>query len=55
VVKSPKAPAKRVSSTRGSKRLKKATDSSVSLDAHRSTSSSDDVSTNPVVFALFIY
>jgi hypothetical protein len=31
------------------------TDASVSLDAHRSTSSSDDVSTNLVVFALFIY
>jgi hypothetical protein len=53
VVKSPKAPAKRVSSTRGSKRLKKATDVSVSLDAHRSASSSDDVSSNPGVFALF--
>jgi hypothetical protein len=47
-VKSPKAPAKRVSSTRGSKPLKKATDANVSLDAHRSTSSSDDVSTNLV-------
>jgi hypothetical protein len=53
-VKSPKAPAKRVSSTRGSKRPKKATDASVSLDAHQSTSSSDDVSINPGVFALFI-
>jgi hypothetical protein len=49
VVKSPKAPAKRVPSSRGSKRLKKATDASVSLDAHRSMSSSDDVSTNPGV------
>jgi hypothetical protein len=55
VVKSPKAPTKRVSSTRGSKRLKKATDANVSLDAHQSTSSSDDVSTNSVVFALVIY
>jgi hypothetical protein len=54
VVKSPKAPAKRVTSTRGSKHLKKATDASVSLDAHRSTSSSNDVSINPGVFALFV-
>jgi hypothetical protein len=53
VVKSPKAPAKRVSSTHGSKRLKKVADVSVSLDAHRSASSSDDVSSNPGVFALF--
>jgi hypothetical protein len=53
VVKSPKAPAKRVSSTRGSKRLKKAVDVSVSLDTHRSVSSSDYVSSNPGVFALF--
>jgi hypothetical protein len=30
------------------------TDVSVSLDAHRSASSSDDVSSNPGVFALFI-
>jgi hypothetical protein len=49
VVKSPKAHIKRVPSSRGSKRLKKATDASVSLDAHRSSSSSDDVSTNPGV------
>jgi hypothetical protein len=54
VVKSPKAPVKRVSSTRGSKRLKKLTDAGVSLDAHRSTSSSDDVSTNACVLLLFI-
>jgi hypothetical protein len=47
VVKSKEAPPKRVSSSRGSKRLKKATDASASLDAHRPTSSSDDVSTNP--------
>jgi hypothetical protein len=52
VVKSKETPAKRVSSFRGSKRLKKATDAGASLDAHRSTSSSDDVSTNPG--ALFI-
>jgi hypothetical protein len=54
VVKSPKAPVKRVSSTRGSKRLKKSTDVGVSLDAHRSTSSSDDVRINPGIFALFL-
>jgi hypothetical protein len=54
VVKSPKAPAKRVSSTHGSKHLKKAIDAGVSLDAHRSTSSFDDVNINPGAFALFI-
>jgi hypothetical protein len=53
VVKSPKAPAKKVSSTHGSKHLKKATDFSVALNAYRSASSSDDVSSNPGVFALF--
>jgi hypothetical protein len=47
VVKSPEAPAKRVSSSHGSKRLKKATNASASLDAHRPTSPSDNVSTNP--------
>jgi hypothetical protein len=46
VVKSKEAPAKRVSSSRGSKRLKKATDANASLDAHRPTSSSNNVSTN---------
>jgi hypothetical protein len=54
VVKSPKAPVKRVSSTRGSKHLKKSTDVGVSLDAHRSTSSSGDVGMNPGIFALFL-
>jgi hypothetical protein len=43
VAKSPKAHVKRVSSTRGSKCLKKSTDVSAFLDTHRSTSSSDDV------------
>jgi hypothetical protein len=47
VVKSPKAPVKRVSSTRGSKRLKKSTDAGASLDTNRSTSSSDDVRIDP--------
>jgi hypothetical protein len=54
VVKSPKAPIKRVSSTRGSKPLKKSTDAGVSLDAHRSASSSDAVRINPGIFALFL-
>jgi hypothetical protein len=49
VVKSKEAPVKRVSSSGGSKRLKKATDASTSLNAHWPTSSSDDVSTNPGV------
>jgi hypothetical protein len=46
MVKSPKAPAKRVPYSRGSTHLKKAIDASVSLDTHRSMSSSDNVSTN---------
>jgi hypothetical protein len=54
VVKSPKAPVKRVASTRGSKRLKKSTDVGASLDTHRSTSSSDDVRIDPGIFALFL-
>jgi hypothetical protein len=53
VVKSPKAPVKRVASTRGSKRLKKSTDAGASLDTHRSTSSSDNVRIDPGIFALF--
>jgi hypothetical protein len=54
VVKSPKArkaPVKKVIATRGSKRLKKLTDASASLEAHRSTSSSDDVRGDPGIFA----
>jgi hypothetical protein len=46
VVKSPKAPralVKKVVATRGSKRAKKSTDASASLEAHQSTSSSGDV------------
>jgi hypothetical protein len=53
VVESPKAPVKRVSASRGSKRLKKSTDAGVSLDAHRSLSSSDDVSTDLFAFYCF--
>jgi hypothetical protein len=51
VVKSPKAPIKKVISTRGSKRLKQSTDAGVSLETHRSMSSSDDVRVDPVIFA----
>jgi hypothetical protein len=54
VVKSPKAHVKRVSSTCGSKRLKKLIDASASLDTHPSTSSSDDVRIDPGIFALFL-
>jgi hypothetical protein len=53
VVKSPKAPVKRVTSTRGSKRLKKSTDAGTSLDTHRSTSSSDEVRIAPDIFLLY--
>jgi hypothetical protein len=52
VVKSPKAPVKRVASTRGSKCLKKSIDAGASLDTHQSTSSSDDVCIGPGIFAL---
>jgi hypothetical protein len=51
VVKSSKAPIKKVISTRGSKRLKKSTDAGAALETHRSTSSSDDVHVDPSIFA----
>jgi hypothetical protein len=51
VVKSSKTPVKKVVSTRGSKRLKKSTDTSAALETHRSTSSSDDVRVDPGIFA----
>jgi hypothetical protein len=54
VVKSPKAPVKRITSTHGSKRVKRSTDADASLDTHRSTSSSDDVRVDPGIFALFL-
>jgi hypothetical protein len=44
-VKSPEAPVKRGTSSRASKRLKKATVASASLDTHRPVGSPDDVST----------
>jgi hypothetical protein len=43
VVKSPKAPVKKVIANRGSKRAKKSIDAGASPDAHQSTSSSGDV------------
>jgi hypothetical protein len=54
VVKSPRAPVKRVASTRGSKRVKKSTDAGASLDTHWSTSSSEDVRNAPDMFPLFL-
>jgi hypothetical protein len=45
VVKSPKAPAKKGTSSRASQRLKKVTAASASLDTHRPVGSPDDVST----------
>jgi hypothetical protein len=49
--KAPKALVKKVVATRGSKRLKKSTDTGVSLEIHQSTSSSDDVCVDPGIFA----
>jgi hypothetical protein len=49
--KAPKAPAKKVIATCGSKRLKKSTDAGASLEIHQSTSSSNDVCVGPGVFA----
>jgi hypothetical protein len=54
VVKSPKAPVKKVVSTPGSKRVKRSTDAGASLDTHRSTSSSEDVRNAPDIFLLFL-
>jgi hypothetical protein len=45
VVKSPEAPVKKGTSSRASKRLKKVTAASASLDTHRPVGSPDDVST----------
>jgi hypothetical protein len=44
VVKSPEAPVKKGTSSRASKRLKKATTTSASIDTHRPVGSLDDVS-----------
>jgi hypothetical protein len=50
--KAPKAPLKKVVATHGSKRLKKSTDAGASLEAHQSTSSSDDVRVYPGIFVV---
>jgi hypothetical protein len=47
VVKPPEAPAKMGTSSCSSKRLKKSSAASVSLDTHRPVGSTDDVSTAP--------
>jgi hypothetical protein len=52
-VKSSKAPIKKVTSTHVSKRVRKSIDVGASLDAHRSTSSSEDVRNAPNMFPLF--
>jgi hypothetical protein len=45
IMKSPEAPVKKGTSSRSSKRLKKAPAASISLDTHRLVGSADDVST----------
>jgi hypothetical protein len=53
-VKSPKAPRvsiKKIVAVRSSKRVKKSSDAGASLEAHRSTSSSDDVHVDIGIFA----
>jgi hypothetical protein len=47
VVKPPEALAKKGTSSHSSKRLKKASATSISLDTHRPVGSADDVSTAP--------
>jgi hypothetical protein len=49
--KAPRAPFKKVVATHGSKRVKKSIDVGASLEAHRSTSSSDDVCVDTGIFA----
>jgi hypothetical protein len=51
--KAPRAPVKKVVTTRGSMRVKKSTNASASLEAHRSTSSSDDVRAAAGTFSSF--
>jgi hypothetical protein len=46
-----KAPIKKPIATRGSKHLKKLTDTGVSLEIHQSTSYSDDMRVDPGIFA----
>jgi hypothetical protein len=52
--KAPRAPIKKVIATRGSTRAKKLTNVGASLEAHRSTSSSDDVRAAAGMFASFL-
>jgi hypothetical protein len=49
--KAPRAPVKKIVATRGSKRLKKSMDAGASLEAHRFTSSSDNVRVDTGIFA----
>jgi hypothetical protein len=48
--KAPRAPVKKVVATRGSTRVKKSTNAGASLEAHRPTSSSDDVRVDIGIF-----
>jgi hypothetical protein len=52
--KASKAPVKKPIATRGSKCLKKSTDTGVSLEIHQSMSSSDDVRFGPGILLLFL-
>jgi hypothetical protein len=52
--KASKAPVKKPVATRGSKRLKKSIDASVSLEIHQSMSSSDDVRVGHGTLLLFL-
>jgi hypothetical protein len=49
--KASKKPAKKVVTARSSKRLQKASDAGATLEAHQSTSSSDEVCKHTVIFA----
>jgi hypothetical protein len=49
--KAPRAPVKKIIATHGSTRVKKSTNAGASLEAHRSTSSSDDVRVDTGIFA----
>jgi hypothetical protein len=48
--KAPKTPVKKVVAVRSSKRVKKSSDAGASLEAHQSTSSSDDVREHTGIF-----
>jgi hypothetical protein len=52
--KAPRAPVKKIVATRGSTRVKKSTNVGASLEAHRSTSSSDDVRVDTGIFFCFL-